>query len=529
MIARLATMLPRRFRAVEVAPPADAGAREAGPAGFSNIQILRGLAASAVFSHHAAAYAQLERGAGRPAQPLDTLMGIGGVAVFFAISGFLMAGLIRRDPPSTFLAHRLIRIVPTYLLVVALTVPVYAACGIAPSGIAPIALSLAPAGPRSYPLIVEWTLVFEVSFYVGLFVVAWAGLARRIFSLALLWLALLALAFVLLPEASRDRYQPPAYLLPFVAACVPFAGGLLLPRLLASGRMRPGLGLLALPLATACLFVETDAARWLSGIAAVLLVGTAASSPQVRGTGRPVRGLLALGDGSYILYLVHFPVLVVVARLLPAEWSPLSYGLVCAAVAFAVTALLGPLDLALYRTLRRRVDRAAALRLRGGLAAYLLLFLGCAAWGSTETAVQDWREVRARAALAALPPETWTSRERAERAFRERGLALPASVRGRLEAIEATATQTLVKAWAYDPATPRRAMHLALFCGGRLVGIDRPRRGRRDLAGQLGLDGLGRRRIGYGMPIPLTACPADAAPLAVVVDTDGGMGVLPER
>ena len=65
---------------------------------------------------------------------------------------------------------------------------------------------------------------------------------------------------------------PPLYLVPVTAACVPFAAGLLLPRLIAAGWVRPATALLALPFAAACFLVDTAGARWLGGIAAVLLV-----------------------------------------------------------------------------------------------------------------------------------------------------------------------------------------------------------------------------------------------------------------
>ncbi len=131
------------------------------------------------------------------------------------------------------------RIVPTYLAVVALFAALFAALGLSLGGISVLALSLAPAGPRSYPLSVEWTLVLEMSFYVGLAGLAAAGLARRLVPFALGWLVLLAAAFVLLPPDSRNVMPPPAYLLPLSAACMPFAGGLLLPRLIAAGWIRP--------------------------------------------------------------------------------------------------------------------------------------------------------------------------------------------------------------------------------------------------------------------------------------------------
>jgi exopolysaccharide production protein ExoZ len=541
MLARLARMLPKPARTaplVAAHPSSGAGpgiALEAGrvhgpagsraAAGLANIQILRGLAAATVLVHHAAVYAQILRGADPLFPTFAAMLGLWGVAVFFAISGTLMAGLVVRDRPLLFLAHRISRIFPTYLAVVALFAALFAALGLSLGGLTPLSLSLAPAGPRSYPLNVEWTLVFETSFYVGLFLLASAGLARRIVPVAVLWLALLAAAFLLLPAASRDLVLPPAYMLPVAAACLPFAGGLLLPRLIASGRMTPAAGWLALPLFAACLIVERDGARWLGGIAAVLLVGAAASGRQARGEGAVTRAALSLGDASYVLYLVHVPVLVLTARAVPAHWSGLAYGVIAVVVALGLAALLGPVDVALYRALRRRIDAAAPVTLKRWLAAYLLTFAACAAWGSGETARNDWHERRARAALAALPAETWAGAEAATAAIEGRGLALSPSMRGALEGIEPVSpVESVVSGYAFDPARPKQTYLLAVYCFGRLIGLDRPRRTRKDLAAVTG-PGRPGRRIGFLMQIP-AACAADPAPVAVAIDTEGRMAVL---
>ncbi|KQQ15958.1 acyltransferase [Methylobacterium sp. Leaf122] len=510
---------------IKVGPtPAPTGTRAA--SSLSNIQALRGLAAAMVLVHHAAIYAHFLRGADRLLPPLDALLGPWGVSIFFAISGFLMSGLVVRDPPLVFLSHRISRIFPTYLAVVALFAVLFAGLGLSFGGLTPLSLSLAPSGPRSYALNVEWTLVYETSFYVGLFLVACTGLSHRITAVATLWLGLLAAAFLLLPEGSRDTIQPPIYLLPIMAGCVPFAGGLLLPRLIAAGRFPPAAGLLFLPLCAACFFVEKDVARWLGGVAAVLLVGAAAVGRQIQDEGALSRSALALGNASYVLYLVHAPILVLTAWALPAQWSGLTYWLTAVAASLGLAALLGPLDMALYRALRRHIDAAPPRTLKRWLAIYLLLFAGCAAWGSVETARNDWRESQVRMALAALPPDTWTSRETAANAIFNHGVALPVSVQGALESIERLSwTEALVTAFAYDPAQPKRTFLLALYCSGRLIHLDRPRRARKDLIPLLGQENAGHR-IGYRMQIPAEACVSDPAPIAIIVDTEGGMAVL---
>ncbi|WP_245292012.1 acyltransferase family protein [Methylobacterium tarhaniae] len=504
--------------------PAAEGLARAGR-DLANLQLLRALAASLVLVHHVAVYAQTLRGAGRPWAVLDELMGVWGVAIFFALSGFLMARLITRDPPLVFLAHRVGRIVPTYFAVVALFAGLFAALGLELGGVSVLALSLAPAGQRSSPLNVEWTLVLELTFYLGLFLLAAAGQARRLVPVAAAWLALLAVAFPLLPPDSRNMMPPPLYLVPVTAACAPFAGGLLLPRLIASGWIRPATALLALPFAAACFVVDTAAARWLGGIAAVLIVGAAVTAPPVRRQGPAARGLIALGDWSYVLYLTHPPVLMLANWACPPHWPGPAYAAVCLAGALAVTALLGPVDLAFYHRLRRRIDTLRPATLKRALAAFILVFTGCALWGSIETARNDWAESRARHAIA-LAGGSWGSVAAAEAAIAERGLALPA-LRASVESMERiSAKESLVTAHAFDPAAPDRGLHLALFCGGRLVALERPRRMRRDLAGRPGYEAMGQQRVGYRVRLPAAACSLEDT-LALVVDGAGLMAVLP--
>ena len=513
---------PRRAPGSEASPAASI-ARSGGE--LTNLQVLRALAAGLVLIHHVAVYGQTLRGAERPFAVLDGLMGVWGVALFFALSGFLMARLVTRDSPPLFLAHRVSRIVPTYFAVVALFAGLSAALGLEFGGLSVLALSLAPVGPRSTPLGVEWTLVLEMTFYVGLFALTATGQARRLVPVAAGWLVLLAVALPLLPPDSRAMMPPPLYLVPVTAACVPFAGGLLLPRLIASGRIRPATALPALPLLIACFLVETAAARWLGGLAAVLVVGAAITAPPVRRQGPAARGLIAFGDWSYVLYLTHPPVLLLAHWACPPHWSGPAYAAVGLAGALAVAALLGPVDVALYRRLRGQIDALRPATLARALAAFLVVFVGCALWGSTEMARNDCAEGRVRRAIALLPG-AWGSAAAAEAAIAERGLALPPTLRAGVETRERlSAVEDLVSAHAFDPARPDRAMRLALFCGGRLVALDKPRRTRRDLARQPGYEAMGTRRIGYRLRLPAGAC-GEEPPVAVIVDEAGPMAVL---
>jgi exopolysaccharide production protein ExoZ len=161
-----------------------------------SIQYLRGLAALMVVVYHASHYLGVYRGV----PPLPRLSGLGlyGVSIFFAISGYLMATLVRRTDPLVFMAHRLVRIYPTFLIVVALYGAISALLS-RPFVLDWVALTLVPAGPRIYALDVEWTLLFEVSFYVALFLFSLAGWTARLERAAAAWLGLIVFGVLAFP------------------------------------------------------------------------------------------------------------------------------------------------------------------------------------------------------------------------------------------------------------------------------------------------------------------------------------------
>jgi peptidoglycan/LPS O-acetylase OafA/YrhL len=152
------------------AAPAVAGQRNI------RLQYLRA-AAIAVVLYHGAHYLDDLRGDGRFLHIFSGFLGGYGVAVFFALSGYLMAELIVRDTPGRFLMSRLARIYPPMLLLTWLFALAFILAG-QPRGLNALSLSLVPAGPRGYFLAVEWTLLYEMSYYVVLACLGFLGLAR---------------------------------------------------------------------------------------------------------------------------------------------------------------------------------------------------------------------------------------------------------------------------------------------------------------------------------------------------------------
>ena len=191
---------------VSVAPePVELASRSAK---LTNIQVLRFVAASFVVLYHSWYYLGVFVGKPPILDVVNGQWGFYGVAIFFAISGFLMSDLLQKTDCWTFILHRAVRIYPLYYLVFLAFFPWQA-------GYDAIGLLLVPAGEHPGPLGIEWTLVYETAFYVLLFVVSFLGLARHVAVAASLWLAAILLTTWFAPEW-QNTVALPIQTLPFV-------------------------------------------------------------------------------------------------------------------------------------------------------------------------------------------------------------------------------------------------------------------------------------------------------------------------
>ncbi|MHB2208949.1 acyltransferase family protein [Methylobacterium sp. CM6257] len=298
------------------------------------VQILRALAALMVAWHHARHEAALlaGRGAGPALDPGTLLPWWGGVDLFFVISGLvivLASGRLFGQPGgrARFLAHRIARVVPLYWLVSLL----YLALALVRPDLLGEAAALVHdpgallAGFLFWPAArpdgtiqplygLGWTLNYEAFFYV-LFAVG-LGFSRRG---AVVWLVLVLGLLV------AARALVPGLPLPLRFWADPivseFAAGAALALAYRRGfmpapAMRAALaamGVLGLALAARLLAGLGEADGFLRpllvGIPAVALaaasLGPGRGATEVARLPAPVRGLVALGDASYALYLVH--------------------------------------------------------------------------------------------------------------------------------------------------------------------------------------------------------------------------------
>jgi exopolysaccharide production protein ExoZ len=184
------------------------------------LQYLRAIAAFSVVLCHASYYVFQARGDGRMWE-IFARAGTLGVFLFFAISGYLMAYLAENATGMRFLAHRLIRIYPIYWLCIFSVVVLSYLFGntIRPD---PLALMLVPGATRSYVLGVEWTLPFELTFYLIVFAMIAMGLRRRLPALAIVWVLLIELFLIVRPSLQQGQF-PMLLHLPLSQYSLPFA------------------------------------------------------------------------------------------------------------------------------------------------------------------------------------------------------------------------------------------------------------------------------------------------------------------
>ncbi len=311
-----------------------------------------------------------------------------GVSVFFTLSGFLIGSQLLREHERAghidfggFVRRRVARLAPAALASIALVVVVSrtgaAAWGV-PGGFAPadaaaavwnvtnwhlIALPDAPVFRLFHPLTHFWSLAVEAQLYLLLALACWA-VGRRPLRRALLvgtgvgWVASAVVAVLLHGSLRREEFGTDIRLAEF-AAGVLFAVATPTIRRLVAGR-RSLLDLIGLGASAAFVLLVANAARdaaWLAsgGYALLSLLWLAWLLAALEGNLAPrllaLRPLAWLGIISYSLYLVHWPIVLMLKddRLGTGRWAGI-------AVRVGVSLLAGAaLHVAVERPLRRIV------------------------------------------------------------------------------------------------------------------------------------------------------------------------------
>lgn len=347
------------------------------------LQWIRFLAALVVVFYHASGWLQMLRNDTWATAFVPNWTGLIGVSIFFALSGNLMASAMQRQDAAQFLLHRVARIYPAFFLAVLFIYPLSL---LQPFGFdfAYRALTLMPSGSVAYPLGVEWTLIFEIVFYVFVFGLILFRKQKQAVVIIVGWLGIILAHNILKPDNPALNLHDPS-LLPFLGVNVGFAAGMLLA-LTVKRAVHPVLaGIIGVDVwLLAQTLLSYTGMRWGMGFGCAIFVMSAARYDGCKWLfGNTLVGRIGnrLGDYSYALYLIHVPVIRIIYLAFP-NVSGTALFFVVIAVAVAASALLGEIDLRLYRFLKARIDSAEPV-IRGALAAiYLLMFFGVAIYSS---------------------------------------------------------------------------------------------------------------------------------------------------
>jgi peptidoglycan/LPS O-acetylase OafA/YrhL len=277
----------------------------AAPVKLLNVQGLRAYGALAVAFYHTGF--SLNIGLGRP-------IGSFGVSIFFLISGFIMAMICDLNPEH-FLLRRIARIVPLYWL---LTLALFAAGSLNPTlmgkttldGISLLkSLFFIPYithGSYFPILFLGWSLNYEMYFYLllaGALLIYQRGAA--LLASGVMVAVLLVLRLVQASGAVLFYAHP--IILEFVLGVLCYYGFRAMPneRILAHrGLLRTAMLLAAGVMIVTAIYTIGSLNAVIVGITATILVFCAVLLDKV---GMSLRrpSLIALGDASYVIYLVH--------------------------------------------------------------------------------------------------------------------------------------------------------------------------------------------------------------------------------
>ena len=290
------------------------------------LQILRGIAALLVLARHSAKAVSTT-----PSSAFE--VGQAGVDVFFVISGVVIYLTARRQSWHLFFRRRIARIVPLYWLALILTIlgDVARQMNQEPGWLANALLSFMfipaynPQGGIFPPLVVGWTLNFEMWFYVmcGAALLLGAGARLHIALTGMLLLAvMIGLVFL-----SGNEWTPTPATVPLLPITLEFLAGLWLAKFWISGHRATPAQAAALVAASVLWLVLAPAAAPLTvsrplnwGVPAVAITWAVMSMeehlPFIR-----MKAALLLGNASYALYLVH-PIVIGIEMLCIARFAP---------------------------------------------------------------------------------------------------------------------------------------------------------------------------------------------------------------
>jgi peptidoglycan/LPS O-acetylase OafA/YrhL len=338
---------------------------------YNNLQIVRALTAIAVVLYHLAVYAKIRFGVvdGPAEWFVMPWISSGLVPLFFAMSGFVLSLTLQRTPPGRYLLLRALRLYPGFWLAVLLVTAVHLV-GLWPGDVMRLSdpapnvrtftlIATGRGGPGQYPLMVEWTLIYEVFLSLALLVLYVAAGRRRMPWVVAAWLVVLVAKSVLWGDYG-SRQMPVWRSIWASVHIAPFLLGSLAFHLRDRARnLRWPVLALVVAITVSCgswpEVVRNEAFWWLRGLAAALLVWFLVQIRDLSNRNPMVVG----GAYSYGLYLVHVPLLPLAMgamKTLGAGYGTWGGVFVAGAVALVVGTAFGWVEAGLYGRVRRLAD-----------------------------------------------------------------------------------------------------------------------------------------------------------------------------
>jgi exopolysaccharide production protein ExoZ len=266
------------------------------------LQAARAIAALAVAYFHSKMMLAGFPGVQTDCMPFLTEYGYLGVNFFFAISGYVICIVTSRADFTVtgFAIKRVFRLWPVYLAVLAVTIFLKRAYSLSELGFVGYSATLLPL--REMPFLpVSWSLEHEVVFY---------ALVALIVPLARAWglaavLAGLGVWAYLAPTSVWDWHLIAAPHVDFMAGVLAYLARPLTSRV---GSVAPAIA------SAACLYALIAGSVPFSMAAASFFALTALINARLPWDEWPLRGLVALGDASYSIYLTHWALFLMAAR-----------------------------------------------------------------------------------------------------------------------------------------------------------------------------------------------------------------------
>jgi len=288
----------------------------------------------------------------------------GGIpCAFFAVSGYFMATLVDRNT-TNFLPQRLMRVYPMYLLAIVLAFALRLFTS-RPLGLddLPLAMTLLPLGTHiDYKLGIEWTLVYEIFYYLVCWAFCRAALHKRFPAFLVAWMLVIIVKNLVAPATPSLPNLLTIWLSGWNYCFI--GGALLYYALQRYYEPATQAWAQALVFATLCLVSNTFILR--QGVFYLLGLGSCAVMAgliRLESRVRSPKLLAELGDYSYALYLIHTNIILLVFD----RWAYFSTaspgmraGLIALVLSMAGFWFLGQLDVAMHRRTRRWVNTAFA-------------------------------------------------------------------------------------------------------------------------------------------------------------------------